>query len=399
LTKTTTSKYKVFLAPGRQKRLLAGHPWVYGNEIDHSQGRPNPGDIVDVMDTRGHFLARGYSHPQSQSAVRVLARRDDPVDAAFFQRRIERAWAYRRRLLPDVTCCRVVFGEADFLPGLVVDKFGDVLVLQSLTLGMDRWEREIVEALHAVLDPVGIYARNDAPVRGLEGVDLRTGPLWGEFDPHLVIEENGLRLAIDVATGQKTGYYLDQQANRRAIRTYSADARVLDCFCNVGGFALNAVAGGAAGVLAVDSSEEALALAGENAALNGMTGRITWEAGNAFDVLKRLNGERAQFDLVILDPPPFAKNRASVESALRGYKEINLRSLRMIPDGGFLVTCSCSFHVSPDLFRAVVADAAADAGKRLRLVEERAQNVDHPILLGYPESHYLKCLICEVTSV
>jgi 23S rRNA (cytosine1962-C5)-methyltransferase len=399
LTKTTTSKYKVFLAPGRQKRLLAGHPWVYGNEIDHSQGRPNPGDIVDVMDTRGHFLARGYYNPQSQIAVRVLTRRDEPVDAAFFQRRIERAWAYRRRLLPDVTCCRVVFGEADFLPGLVVDKFGDVLVLQSLTLGMDRWEREIVEALHAVLDPVGIYARNDAPVRGLEGVDLRTGPLWGEFDPHLVIEENGLRLAIDVATGQKTGYYLDQQANRRAIRTYSADARVLDCFCNVGGFALNAVAGGAAGVLAVDSSEEALALAGENAALNGMTGRITWEAGNAFDVLKRLNGERAQFDLVILDPPPFAKNRASVESALRGYKEINLRSLRMIPDGGFLVTCSCSFHVSPELFRAVVADAAADAGKRLRLVEERAQNVDHPILLGYPESHYLKCLICEVTSV
>ncbi len=399
MTKTTTSKYKVFLAPGRQKRLLAGHPWVYGNEIDHSQGRPNPGDIVDVMDTRGHFLARGYYNPQSQIAVRVLTRRDEPVDAAFFQRRIERAWAYRRRLLPDVTCCRVVFGEADFLPGLVVDKFGDVLVLQSLTLGMDRWEREIVEALHAVLDPVGIYARNDAPVRGLEGVDLRTGPLWGEFDPHLVIEENGLRLAIDVATGQKTGYYLDQQANRRAIRTYSADARVLDCFCNVGGFALNAVAGGAAGVLAVDSSEEALALAGENAALNGMTGRITWEAGNAFDVLKRLNGERAQFDLVILDPPPFAKNRASVESALRGYKEINLRSLRMIPDGGFLVTCSCSFHVSPDLFRAVVADAAADAGKRLRLVEERAQNVDHPILLGYPESHYLKCLICEVTSV
>jgi 23S rRNA (cytosine1962-C5)-methyltransferase len=399
LTKTTTSKYKVFLAPGRQKRLLAGHPWVYGNEIDHSQGRPNPGDIVDVMDTRGHFLARGYYNPQSQIAVRVLTRRDEPVDAAFFQRRIERAWAYRRRLLPDVTCCRVVFGEADFLPGLVVDKFGDVLVLQSLTLGMDRWEREIVEALHAVLDPVGIYARNDAPVRGLEGVDLRTGPLWGEFDPHLVIEENGLRLAIDVATGQKTGYYLDQQANRRAIRPYSADARVLDCFCNVGGFALNAVAGGAAGVLAVDSSEEALALAGENAALNGMTGRITWEAGNAFDVLKRLNGERAQFDLVILDPPPFAKNRASVESALRGYKEINLRSLRMIPDGGFLVTCSCSFHVSPELFRAVVADAAADAGKRLRLVEERAQNVDHPILLGYPESHYLKCLICEVTSV
>ncbi|HUS16314.1 MAG TPA: class I SAM-dependent methyltransferase, partial [Chloroflexia bacterium] len=203
-------------------------------------------------------------------------------------------------------------------------------------------------------------------------------------------------LTINVATGQKTGYYLDQQANRRAIRPYSAGARVLDCFCNVGGFALNAVVGGATSVVGVDSSDEALALAAENAALNGLGDRITWTAGNAFDVLKRLNTERAQFDLVILDPPPFAKNRAAVEGALRGYKEINLRALRMVPDGGFLVTCSCSFHVTPDLFRNVVASAALDAGRRLRLIEERAQNVDHPILVGYEESHYLKCLIYEV---
>jgi 23S rRNA (cytosine1962-C5)-methyltransferase len=389
---------RLMLAAGRQKRLLAGHPWIYGNEIAKVDGQPAPGAIVDVADARGTFLARGYYNPQSQIAVRVLTRRDEPIDAAFIERRIDRAWAYRRRLLPDVTCCRVVFGEADFLPGLIVDKFDDILVLQALALGIDQRQREVVEALHAVIDPAGIYERNDAPVRTLEGLPLRTGPLWGEFDPHIVIEENDLRLAIDVATGQKTGYYLDQQANRRAIRAYSAGARVLDCFCNVGGFALNAVAGGAASVRAIDSSEEALALAAENAALNGLADSITWETGNAFDVLKRLNGERAQFDLVILDPPPFAKNRAAVEGALRGYKEINLRALRMIADGGFLVTCSCSFHVGPDLFRAVVADAARDAGKRLRLVEERAQNVDHPILIGYEESHYLKCLIYAVTT-
>jgi 23S rRNA (cytosine1962-C5)-methyltransferase len=389
---------RVILAPGRQQRLLAGHPWIFGNEIERSLGRPHPGDIVDVADARGAFLGRGYYNPRSQIVVRLLTRRDEPIDAAFIQRRIERAWAYRRRLMPDVTCCRVVFGEADFLPGLVVDKFGDVLSVQSLALGMDHLQPLVVEALHAVLDPVGIYARNDAPVRALEGAEPSSGPLWGDFDPRLVVVENDLRIAVDLAGGQKTGHYLDQQANRRAIRAYSAGARVLDCFCNTGGFALNAATAGATSVLAVDSSPDALALARENAALNGLEERVTWEEANAFDALKRLDTERARFDLVILDPPPFAKNRAAVEGALRGYKEINLRALRMIPDGGILVTCSCSFHVGPQMFRDVVADAAADSGRRIRLIEERAQNVDHPILAGYPESHYLKCLIYEVAT-
>jgi 23S rRNA (cytosine1962-C5)-methyltransferase len=320
------------------------------------------------------------------------------VDAAWVERRIARAWAYRQRLLPGVSSCRVIFGEADFLPGLIVDKFGDLLVVQSLALGIDAMLDWVIAGLRAVINPTGIYARNDAPVRALEGVPLSAGPLWGETESRLTIEENGLQFAIDVAGGQKTGYYLDQQANHHAVRRFSAGARVLDCFTHVGGFALNAAQAGAASVLAVDSSDEALALAAENAARNGLGERVTWEAGNAFDVLKRLNGERAQFDLVILDPPPFAKNRAAVEGAIRGYKEINLRALRMIPDGGTLVTCSCSFHVGPDLFRSVVADAAHDAGRRLRLIEERAQNVDHPILVGYPESHYLKCLVCEVVQ-
>ncbi len=394
---TTGTLYpRVSLAPGRQKRLLGGHPWVYGNEIGRVDDAPEPGAVVDVCDARGGFLARGYYNPQSQIAVRVLTRRAETIDAAWIERRIARAWATRRRLLPDLTCCRVVFGEADFLPGLIVDKFDDILVLQSLALGIDRLQREVVEGLLAVLEPDGIYARNDAPVRALEGLPLTTGPLWGQFDPHLVIAENGLRFAIDIAGGQKTGYYLDQQANHAAIRALSAGTRVLDCFCNVGGFALHAASAGATSVLAVDSSDDALALAAENAALNGLTERVTWEAGNAFDVLKRLNNERAQFDLIVLDPPPFAKNRAAVAGALRGYKEINLRALRMIPDGGTLVTCSCSFHVGPDLFRGVVAAAATDANRRLRLIAERTQNVDHPILTGYDESHYLKCLIYEV---
>jgi len=396
---TTGNPYpRVTLAPGRQKRLLGGHPWVYGNEIGRVDGAPEPGAVVDVCDARGGFLARGYYNPQSQIAVRVLTRRAEAIDAAWIERRIARAWATRRRLLPDVTCCRVVFGEADFLPGLIVDKFGDLLVLQSLALGIDRLQREVVEGLLAVLEPDGIFARNDAPVRALEGLPLTTGALWGQFDPHLVIRENGLRFAIDVATGQKTGYYLDQQANHAVIRPLSAGARVLDCFCHVGGFALHAASAGAGSVLAVDSSDAALALAAENATLNGLAERVTWEAGNAFDVLKRLNNERAHFDLIVLDPPPFAKNRAAVAGALRGYKEINLRALRMIPDGGTLVTCSCSFHVGPDLFRDVVAAAAFDAGRRLRLIAERTQNVDHPILTGYEESHYLKCLIYEVVQ-
>ncbi|MGI8587689.1 MAG: class I SAM-dependent rRNA methyltransferase [Chloroflexia bacterium] len=398
MSKQPKANPRIILQANREARLLAGHPWVFGNEIERSEGRPEPGALVDVVDGRGRFLVRGFYNPQSQIVVRVVTRRNEPVDAALIERRIARAWAYRKRLMPDVTCCRVVFAEADALPGLIVDKFGDILVVQTLSLGMDMRLADVVKALHAVIDPVGIYERNDAPVRALEGLPPRTGPLWGEFDPHLVVEENGLRLAVDVAAGQKTGHYLDQQANHRAIRAYSQGARVFDGFCYAGAFALNALAGGAKNALGVDSSEDVLALAAENAALNRMAEAVTWEAGNAFDILKRLNAERAQFDLVILDPPPFAKNRAAVQGALRGYKEINLRALRMIPDGGVLVTCSCSYHVGPEAFQAVVADAALDAGRRLRLIEERAQNVDHPILSGYPESRYLKCLIYDVSQ-
>lgn len=387
----------VHLARGRQKRVLQGHPWIFQSEVEKVHGNFEPGDTVTVVDGRGHPLGKGYINPRSQIIVRMWTNKDEPIDRAFLQRRLERAWAYRQRLLPDTSMCRVVFGEADFIPGLIVDKFGDILVIQTLALGIDRWLPEIVEILQEMLHPRGIYERNDVPVRELEGLQQRTGVLRGEFDPRLVVEENGLKISVDVATGQKTGYFLDQRDNRRAIRPYAAGARVLDCFCNVGGFALNAAAAGATSVLAVDASAEALRGAQENTELNGFADRISFRDGNAFDVLRQLEAARERFGVVVLDPPAFAKNKGALEGAVRGYKEINLRALHMITDGGYLVTCSCSYHVSPDLFKAVVADAALDAGRRLRQVEERAQSVDHPIVVGYEESHYLKCLIYEVS--
>lgn len=386
----------VHLARGRHKRAQAGHPWVFQSEVEKITGHFQPGDIVDLVDNRGRWMGRGYINPKSQIIVRLMTQKEEPVDAAFIRRRIERAWQYRQRLLPDTDCCRVVFGEADFLPGLIVDKFGDVLVLQTLALGIDRWKEEIVSALDEILQPVGIYERNDVPVRELEGLEQQSGFLKGPFETRFPIEENGVKVMVDVAEGQKTGYFLDQRENRRAVRQYARDGKVLDCFCNVGGFALNAAVGGAREVLAVDSSAEAIAAAEANARLNGMDETIRFETGNAFDVLRRLEAAKERFDLIVLDPPAFAKNRGALEGAVRGYKEINLRALRMIRDGGFLVTCSCSYHVTPDLFRAVVHDAAIDARRRLRLVEERAQGVDHPIVMGYDESHYLKCLIFEV---
>jgi 23S rRNA (cytosine1962-C5)-methyltransferase len=386
----------VHLARGRGARIAAGHPWVYKTEVERIAGTADPGDIVSVVDSHGRLLGRGYINPRSQILVRLLTHRDEPVDADLIRRRVGAAWAYRKRIYGDPAVCRVIFGEADFLPGLIVDRFAAVLVVQSLTLGIERWQPVIVDALIEALEPQGIYERNDVPVRELEGLEQRTGLLWGRVDSPAWIEENGLAVQVDVAGGQKTGYFLDQRENRAAIRPYARGARVLDCFSNVGGFALNAVAGGAAAVLAVDASAEALAALAGTAARNGMNDAIQTEAGNAFDVLRRLDAEQARFDLVILDPPAFAKNRAALPGATRGYKEINLRALHMIPSGGFLVTCSCSYHMTPDLFRATVAEAAADAHRRLRLVEERGAARDHPVLVGYDESHYLKCLIYEV---
>ena len=389
-------KAVVHLARGKSERIVEGHPWVFKGEVHHINGDYSPGDIVTVVDGRGLFLGKGYINPASQIIVRMLTQHDEEINREWFRRRLEQAWNYRKKLLADTTACRVVFGEADFLPGLIVDKFGDVLSIQTLALGIDIWLNDIADILMELIDPVGIFERNDVPVRELEGLQQRKGFLRGEFDPRLVIPENGLKVVVDVKDGQKTGYFLDQRDNRRAIRPYVNGGRVLDCFSNVGGFSLNAVAGGATEVTAVDASASALASVMENAELNGMADKIRTMEGNAFDILRKLEADKEQYDTIVLDPPAFAKNKSSLEGAVRGYKEINLRGLRMIKEGGFLVTCSCSFHMRSDLFKAVVADAALDARRRLRLVEERAQGLDHPIVVGYDESHYLKCLIYQV---
>ena len=395
----------VHLTRGRQHRVAAGHPWVYGNEVESVHGHYQPGDIVDVVDHRGRFLGRGYINPASQILVRLLTRTEETVDEAFIRRRVREAWAYRQTVLqgsgalePD-GACRVIYSEADGLPGLVVDRFADHLVVQSLTLGIDRWQAAVVDELDQLLAPAVIYERNDASIREVEGLPLRARTLKGETGGPVHIRENGLTLLADVVHGQKTGYFLDQRENRRVVRDIAASLkpqRVLDAFCHVGGFALHAAAGGAADVLALDISDEALVMARENAGLNGLAEAIRFQNANVFDELRRMERDRERYDLIVLDPPAFAKSHSALEGAARGYKEINLRAMKLLPPGGYLVTCSCSFHMSPSLFREVVLDAARDVHRELRVVEERTQAKDHPILLGVDETHYLKCLVLQV---
>lgn len=388
----------VHILPGRHRRLEEGHPWVYRTEIAHVRGNPGPGAVVDVVDARGRFIGRGFWNPASMIAVRIVTR--DPTEEVtpdLIGRRLEEAWAYRRRVVPDhLGACRVVSGEADGVPGLFVDRYGRTLVVQVLSAGTARMQQDLLDRLERLLEPDGIYLRNDAPVRELEGLPLESRWAAGPAEPRVWIEEYGVPFAVDVVAGQKTGHYLDQRDNRPLIRPLAQGARVLDAFCHTGGFAINAALGGAEAVVAVDTSAAALATLRENAARAGVAGRIDVVEANAFDFLRARDREGARYDLIILDPPPFARSRAALEGARRGYKEINLRALRLLAPGGFLVTCSCSYHMTPDRFRDVVAEAARDARRRLRLVAERAQGPDHPVVPGYPESHYLKCLIFEV---
>ena len=395
----------VHLAGGRQHRVAAGHPWVYGNEVESVNGHYEPGDLVDVVDHRGRFLGRGFINPNSQILVRVLTRSEDTVDEAFIRARVRRAWEYRQLVLRGSGALepegayRVIYSEADGLPGLIVDRFADHLVVQSLSLGIARWQEAVVDELDGLLRPAVIYERNDAPVRDLEGLPRVARAIKGQVQGSVRICENGLHLLADVEGGQKTGYFLDQRENRAAVRDLAARLeapRVLDAFCHVGGFALHAAAGGASKVVGLDISTEALDAARENARLNHLDERIEYRPVNVFDELRRLEREREQFDLIVLDPPAFAKSHSALEGAARGYKEINLRAMKLLPPGGFLVTCSCSYHMTPDLFREVVKDAARDVRRPLRLLEERAQGRDHPILLGVDETHYLKCLVLQV---
>lgn len=383
------------LIPGKETRVYSGHPWIFRSDIARVEGAHTPGDVVRVVSSKGKSLGMALYNPQSQIALRMMSHHDEPIDATFIHRRVARAVEYRRKFA-DLRSCRMIFAESDGLPALIVDSFGGVLVLQCLSLGMERFKMDVVDALEELLHPDGIYERSDAPVRTLEGLPLAKGLLKGQVPDRVEMAENGIRFLVDVKEGQKTGFFLDQKENRAAIAPFVKDARVLDCFTHTGSFALHAGHYGAHEVTGVDISEHACQCASENARLNHLEDRVRFEEANVFDLLRAKWDNKEQYDVVILDPPAFTKTRAQVEGAVRGYKEINLRAMKLIKDGGFLVTCSCSQHILPGPFLDIVKDAAKDARVQLRQVEYRTQGRDHPILPASPETQYLKCGIFQI---
>jgi 23S rRNA (cytosine1962-C5)-methyltransferase len=387
---------KVYLKRKISRRVESGHPWIFANEVDRTEGDVEGGETVEVFAYDKKFIGRGYINPRSQIQVRLLTRdRAETVDEAFFYRRLRQAWEYRQRI-GYMENCRLVFGEADDLPALIIDKFNDYFVLQTLALGMDRWKPAIVAALEEIFRPKGIYERNDVPVRELEGLAQQKGFLSAPFDTQIIINENGLRMGVDLEGGQKTGYFLDQHDNRRAIRHIVKGADVLGAFCYTGSFETHAGFYGAKSVLGLDISENAVIRARANAELNGLGAICRYEVVNAFDVLKQWSKEGRQYDVVMLDPPAFTKSRETIQKAITGYKEINLRGMKLVKKGGFLVTSSCTNLVQPELFLETIQLAAKDARRKLRQVTFRAQASDHPIIEGWENTNYLKFLIVQV---
>jgi 23S rRNA (cytosine1962-C5)-methyltransferase len=388
----------VILKAGKDRRLCAGHPWVYAGEIAKITGDPAGGDPVDIRNHRERFLGRGLINTQSQITVRRFTTQQEELDGAFFRRRIEAATLYRRSEFLGLMgeAMRLVFSESDLLPGLVVDQYGDCLVLQALTLGIDRRKPMLLDVLRDLFHPRVIVERSDVPTRKLEGLNEAKGVLFGELPPTVQVAVNGFSIQINLLEDQKTGCFLDQRVNYGQVGALCTGKRVLDCFSYHGGFALAAATAGAASVEAVEISEPAVARARTNAELNGVLGRVEFVCANAFDVLKKYDIEKRQFDVIVLDPPTFTRTKQNVEDALRGYKEINLRALKMLPPGGVLATFSCSYHIGGEVFKSVVIEAAADAKKTIRLVKVLTQAADHPILPAVPETEYLKGLLLVV---
>ena len=390
-----------YIRPKEGRFFKAGGLWIYDNEIDRVEGSFEDGDILTVRDFDGYFLGYGFINRRSAIRIRMLSRHEEEkITNAFLSGRVRAAWEYRKKVI-DTSSCRVVFGEADFLPGITIDKYEDILVIESLALGTDRLKGLILEALCTVLaaDGIrirGIYERSDAKVREKEGLPRTCGFLTAPFDTKVKIRENGVQYYVDVENGQKTGFFLDQKENRKAIWRLCPGADVLDFFTHTGSFGLNAAMAGAAHVLSVDSSALAIEQAKENAALNGLSDRIDYQVADVFVLLPELEAQGRQADVVILDPPAFTKSRSSIRAAVRGYREINLRGMRLTRNGGFLVTCSCSHFMDPELFRKTIGEAAHDAHVRLRQVEFRTQAPDHPILWNSEESYYLKFYIFQV---
>ena len=393
----------VTLKKGEGRTLKAGGMWVFDNEIESIIGRFENGSIVTVHDFDGYPMGRGFINQNSRIRIRLMTRNvHQEIDHEFLRERVKTAWEYRKKTV-DTGSCRVIFGEADFLPGLVIDKFSDVLVVESLALGIDRFKLEIVDLLKEELrkDGIeirGVYERSDAKVRLNEGMERIKGFLSKEFDTNVQIEENGVKYLVDVKDGQKTGFFLDQKYNRLAIQKLCRDARVLDCFTHTGSFALNAAVAGAREVTGVDASELAVAQAAKNAELNGVQDRAKFICRDVFELLPELEKQGEKYDVVILDPPAFTKSRNSVKNAIKGYREINLRGMKLVKDGGFLATCSCSHFMTYELFTETIGQAARNVHKRLRQVEFRTQAPDHPILWAADESYYLKFYVFQVVD-
>ncbi len=406
---------KVILRKGQGREFKSGGLWIYDNEIDRVEGSFENGDIVELHDCDDCFLGDGFINENSRVRVRMMSRKKkNPVTDELIETRVRDAWEYRKAVMADYMAeylkgddaltrlsCRLIFGEADFLPGITIDKFSNVLVIESLALGTDRMKDKILDACKKVLaeDGVkirGIYERSDAKVRELEGLARTKGFIGESFDTKVLIEENGVKYYVDVENGQKTGFFLDQKFNRQSIRGLCKGKKVLDCFTHTGSFALNAAAAGSASVLGVDASDLGCEQARENAALNGLENIASFQCADVFELLPDLERKGEKFDVVILDPPAFTKSRASIKKAATGYKEINLRGMRLVKNGGYLATCSCSHFMDEELFLKTIADAARDAHKRLRQVEFRQQAADHPILWGGAASYYLKFVIFQV---
>ena len=387
---------QVCLRRGEEARVRGGAPWIFENELDWADDTCEAGGIVDVLDSRLRFAARGFWNPGSKICVRVLPRdRDEEIDREFFRRRLRRAWEYRRALGFE-NACRVVFGESDGLPGLTVDKFASCLSFQITSLGMERWKPVLIELLDEIFHPQGIFERNDVPVREKEGLPQIKACVYGTVPEELIIREHDARMLVCIENGQKTGHFLDQQENRGRLKPYAPGQDVLDLCCCTGGFSIHAALYGAASVEAVDVSEEALALVRRNAELNGVADRVTTTCANVFDLARQYAAEGRQYGLVICDPPAFAKSRKVLESAYRGYKELNLQCMKLVRPGGFLVSCSCSQFMTPELFLRMLREAAQDAGRDARLLEPLMQSRDHPASLSSEQSLYLKGDILQI---
>ena len=387
---------KVILKKKIGNRVIDGHPWIFANEVHAVDDQVKAGDIVDVYTADNQFVGKGYINPKSQIPVRLLTReKQETVNEDFFYQRLLKAWQYRQQL-GYIENCRLIFGEADYMPQLIIDKFNDYFVIQTLALGMDVWKPAIVKAIEKIFKPKGIYERNDVPVRELEGLPQQKGFLSAPFDTRILINENGLKFYVDIENGQKTGYFLDQQDNRRAIQHIVKGADVLGAFTYTGTFEIHAAHYGAKSVLGLDISANAVEQATRNAQLNGVGDICKFECVNAFDVLKAWAKEGKQYDVVMLDPPSFTKTRSTLQKAITGYKEINLRGMKLVKPGGFLVTSSCTNLVQPELFLDTIQLAAKDARRKLRQVTFQAQAADHPIVWGWENTQYLKFLIVQV---